>query len=225
MDKHQNTHHSPVQNEEGFVLVTSLMVMLVLTIIGIATTTNTTLELNIAANDKIYKKTFFQAEGGAILGTEIMEQNLACPVGFDQTGQGKRADGADVNVADLKDTSIRVFEKTELVLWNNQPAHKDPDVTIGNPETADIAYPRDKVDLDITQDEVGYIYVGGVTSMMSGGSLQMAAGYEGKGKAAAQGGVSKLFDIYSQFYGLSNSEAIILLGWRHVIGTEGDCEY
>ena len=38
----------------------------------------------------------------------------------------------------------------------------------------------------------------------------MAAGYEGKGKSAGQGGVAKIFEIYSQFLGLNNSEAIVV---------------
>ena len=39
----------------------------------------------------------------------------------------------------------------------------------------------------------------------------MAAGYEGKGKSAGQGGVAKIFEIYSQFLGLNNSEPSLLL--------------
>ena len=53
----------------------------------------------------------------------------------------------------------------------------------------------------------------------------MASGYEGKGKSSAQGGVAKIYDIYSQFLGPKNSESIIVAGWRHLIGTEGKCKY
>ena len=61
------------QQDEGFVLVTALLIMLILTIIGIATTTNTSIELQIAGNDKVFKKTFYEAEAGAILGEHPQE--------------------------------------------------------------------------------------------------------------------------------------------------------
>jgi len=50
-------------NEQGFVLVASLMMLMVLMIIGIAATNTTTLELQISGNDKLAKQTFYQAEG------------------------------------------------------------------------------------------------------------------------------------------------------------------
>ena len=61
--------------------------------------------------------------------------------------------------------------------------------------------------------------------MGAGGSLQDNAGYEGKGKSAAGGGIYKMYDIYSQYSGLNNTESIVLLGWRHPADWTGDCNY
>lgn len=204
-----------LHQEEGFVLVTALLIMLVLTIIGIAATTNTSIELQIAGNDKVHKKTFYEAEGGGNLGTEIIEQAFSCPVGF---GVDNTIDGIDV--AELEGT-VRVYDRNNnLTLWRNPlPAYNCSTA----PTTADAAYPI--ANLDATGIEVGYLQFGSETYMLPGGALQMAAGYEGKGKAAAQGGVAKMIDIYSQFRGLNHSESVILYGWRHVIGTEGACNY
>jgi len=52
-------------NEDGFVLVATLVILMLLVILGISTTTNTSIELQIAGNDKVYKQNFYQAEGGA----------------------------------------------------------------------------------------------------------------------------------------------------------------
>ena len=49
-------------NEEGFVLVVGMMILVVLSIIGVAATTNTSIELQIAANDKNYRLAFYAAE-------------------------------------------------------------------------------------------------------------------------------------------------------------------
>lgn len=205
-----------IHNEEGFVLVMALLVMLVLTIIGIAATTNTSIELQIAGNDKVRKATFYEAEGGAFLGTEVLEQAFGCPVGFAKTSTVD-----SVDVADLAGTVFRVYDRdNDLTLWQNKSFE---DLTsIGDISMADVAYPVANLASGIN---VGHLYLGGETQMLPGGALQMAAGYEGKGKSAGQGGSAKIFDIYSQFRGLINSETIIMFGWRHLVGMEGDCYY
>ena len=209
-----------IHREEGFVLVTALLIMLVLTIIGIAATTNTSIELQIAGNDKVHKKTFYEAEAGAILGTEILEQAFNCASGFTETGP---------DYADLPDPNpkIRVYDRSSDPTSNNPTLWTNPFITnyscdIGDQEY-DAAYPI--TNLVAGKDEVGYLQFGGGTHMLPGGALQMAAGYEGKGKSAAQGGVARIFDIYSQFKGLNNSESIIVFGWRHLVGMEDTCKY
>lgn len=54
-----------IQNQEGFILVLCMLIMVVLTVIGIAATRNTTVELQIAGNDKIYAEDLYLAEGNA----------------------------------------------------------------------------------------------------------------------------------------------------------------
>ncbi|MHB1349583.1 MAG: pilus assembly PilX family protein [Desulfobulbaceae bacterium] len=204
-----------VHGEDGFVLVMALLVMLVLTIIGIAATTNTSIELQIAGNDKVHKRTFYEAEAGAILGSEVLEQAFSCPVGFAKTSTVD-----SVDVADLTGTVVRVYDRdNDLVLYHNE--YPD-DTIIGDITKADAAYPLANL---ASGEETGYLYFGGETQMLAGGALQMAAGYEGKGKSAGQGGSAKIFDIYSQFRGLVNSESIVMFGWMHLVGMEGDCNY
>ncbi len=60
-------------NEEGFILVICLLVMLVLTVIGIAATNNTTVELQVAGNEKIYITGFYLAEAASYEGAQRLE--------------------------------------------------------------------------------------------------------------------------------------------------------
>lgn len=222
MDKFKNN----ITNEDGFVLVTSLLILLILVIIGVAATTNTMLELQIAGNEKVHKETFYSAEGSVALGVEVLEQNLYCPTGFASTG----TDDGGVSVADLEGV-IRVFERNanELTIYQNPP----PAVAdIGDITKMDVSYffPIDPAlnldDLDAAGTErASYVYIGGTTEMGAGGSLQMAAGYEGKGKSAAGGGVLKLYEVTALHRGRVNSESIIQLGWRFPVGWTGDCKY
>ena len=210
--------------EQGFVLVAALMVMLVLTIIGIIATTNTSTELQIAGNDKVYKETFYNAEAGAALGTELLEQNLACATGFSGTGKV------------VIENAVLVQEQAnnKLTFWANDAL--DPELApgdagynservVGRDADADAVFPMASVSAEVPESRVGRLYIGGRTEPLMGGALEMAAGYEGRGKSAAQGGVAKIYDIYSQYNGVSQSESIVLQGWRHVVGMEGSCLY
>lgn len=62
-----------VENEDGFVLVTALLIMVLLTILGIAATNTAITELQISANDRDYKRNFYRAEGAVMEAAQILE--------------------------------------------------------------------------------------------------------------------------------------------------------
>lgn len=62
-----NTILSSRPKEDGFILVTTLVILMLLVVLGISTTTNTNIELKIAGNDKVYKENFSMAEGGSYI--------------------------------------------------------------------------------------------------------------------------------------------------------------
>lgn len=55
----------PVSNEQGFVLIAAMMLMVVLIFIGASTIDNTTIELKISGNDRVAKDNFHRAEGAS----------------------------------------------------------------------------------------------------------------------------------------------------------------
>lgn len=56
------------RGEQGFVLLTTLLIMTLLVLLGMASTSSTIMELQIAGNDREYKRNFFRAEGAALEG-------------------------------------------------------------------------------------------------------------------------------------------------------------
>ena len=74
--------------------------------IGVAATNTTIFELKISGNDRTHKATMYQAEAGAVLSAEVLEQNINCLTGFTKT-----ATIAGTDVADL-DGSIRTWSRT-----------------------------------------------------------------------------------------------------------------
>jgi hypothetical protein len=239
-----------LRNEQGFVLVTGLLTLVVLTFLGLAATTNTSIELKIAGNDRLNQENFYDAEANLILGTEILEQNFNCGTGFSNNPGGVNVDDSyyyptsngspAVPPKDCPDwqepkrkyslieNQIRTYDQgNAIAFWRNpQPREWDDGWTVNRdvtcPAAADAAYPADNIASGVN---VGYLYIGGFSEMLPGGALQMAAGYEGKGKGSASGGVAKIIDIYSIYNGELNSQTCVVMGWRHLIGSEGDCIY
>lgn len=210
-----------IRNDDGFVLIVALLIMVVLTIIGIAATRNTSLELMIAGNDKVHKRTLYQAEAGAILSTEVLEQNINCLTGFGKTGTVD-----EIDVADLEGT-IRVWSRTDpgqngLAMYLDPLPWTATTCNITSPGKPNISYPISNIGSTV---ELTDSYVGGHTQMLPGGSLQMAAGYERKGKSGAGGGTARIYDIISRHRGLNNSQSTLIFGWRHLVGEESECIY
>lgn len=79
------------RNEEGSILIFTLLIMLVLTIIGLAASRTTDVELQITANDILNKKAFSSADAGisyAIANTSLYDDSnidSSAPVTDSQT--------------------------------------------------------------------------------------------------------------------------------------------
>ena len=171
---------------------------------GTSAISTSTMELQIATNDEIHKMAFYAADGGADLGTELVELNIACPTGFAN-------DNLTIN-------SVNIIDRD---FWMQQDEPKDGSNNV-------IPYPSD-TERDVLIGNAGgnhtNLTIFGQTAFGVGGAIEMAAAYEGKGKAAASGGVTLDYQIFSQHLGYANSESIVALHWQHLVGTEGNCMY
>ena len=204
MDIPQKCNSYSVNNQDGLVTVAALCFLIVLTIMATSAITTSNMEVQIATNDEIHKITFYAADGGADLGTELVELNIACPTGFasDNLSIG------DINIVDRDfwlQNDVPRDGSNEVVPF---PSDTERDIRIGN-----------------DTDNHTNLYVFGKTAFGVGGALEMAAADEGKGKAAASGGVTLNYEIHSQHLGFANSESIVKLHWQHVVGNEGACAY
>jgi len=193
-------------NEDGFVLVISLLILLILVIIGVAATTNTSIELQIAGNEKVHKQTFYQADGGAEMGIRLTYENAMC-----------------INMGGFAASPPGQFQVMTLDFAS--PGGYPP------PSPSDIV--RD-VFFDPSQafDNVAphtNLTVGGVTVLSEGSGSAQVSAYEGLGQSSAAGGTHVLYLINSQHRGAVNSESNIGLGWRlssHLINSasSSDCK-
>jgi hypothetical protein len=192
-----------MNNSNGGVTIAALLILAVLTIIGISSISTSNIEVQIATNDKVHKMAFYAADGGSELGTELLELNIACASGF-------ASDDLPIT------TDITAVDRD---FWMQAVAPAAP---------GDFPSDDDTV-RDVLINNAGGTHTNlsifGVTAFGVGGAIEMAAGYEGKGKGAAGGGVSLLYQIFSQHLGLADSESVVAIEWRHNIGSEGTCLY
>jgi hypothetical protein len=185
-----------LRNQDGGAIVFVLLILAVLMLVGVTSMSTSSVELQVATNDARHKIAFYQSDGGAQFAAELVEQSICCPGGFPTATVG----------------SLNVVTPT---LWMNSSA------TPASDTNRDIFYPSTYTGSEPHTN----IRVGGETVLAAGGAIQMAAGYEGKGKGAPSGGAHIIYDIYSEHLGRFNSKSQVLLQWRHVVGMEGSCLY
>jgi hypothetical protein len=191
--------------EDGSITVLALIMLALLTLLGIAATMTSSIEVQIAGNDDRHKIALYEADGGTEVGFEVLEQNIACPVGFTtfNEGVGYLEIGADVRVYS-KDFWLQESEPT-----GDYPSNSERDIRIYNTDTG----PHTNLSIF------------GSTQLSTGSAIQMSAGYEGKGKGAAAGGAYIVYRVYSKHTGIGNSQSEIMSQWRHLVGQEGACNY
>ena len=205
-----------LKDERGYVLVTALMILVILTFLGIASLNTTTFELQISGNDRMAKDAFFRADGGSEAGIELIEQNVSCPAGF------------SINQIAGVDIIERTFAYNKFPKdVHGVPAGWDDDQALNalpSDTIRSIRIPADPAQRNDTSPHTN-LAAWGSTQYQQGSAMQMVAGYEGKGKGAAAGGVAIIYNLHSQYTGMRNSESIVEILWKHVIGQEGVCNY
>jgi hypothetical protein len=205
-----------LDNERGSVLLVSVLVLLLLTIIGIFATTTTDIELRISGNEKLAKIAFYEADGGTEFGRELLEQNIACPEGFPVV--------TSETYAIIPPGETHGVFVDNPIFYRNERDEDDPSLPGDANRDIHIPYESD-VQVDDNSKPHTNLTVEGVTTLLPGSAIQMAAGYEGKGRGAAAGGTQMLFDIFSQRIGRANSRACVCIEYRHVVGDEDQCMY
>ena len=197
---------SLLNNQRGTALIVALLMLVVLTLIGISATTTTTFELQISGNDKLYKRSFFAADGGTAAGSELIEQSIEERDWTDDSTRG--------NVGILNG---------DFYLNRDTDAGIDP-IPSDNPPNLDAVIPLSAIVdttaspfvLDTSVPHTNLKIVGN-SQLSSGSAVQLASGYEGKGKGAGGGGAWIIFDVRAQHRDVRDTSVMVRLGWRHVM--------
>ena len=72
-------------NEDGSVLVLALLMLAFLSLLGVSSTTTSTIEIQIAGNDRNFKQNFYKAEAGAMEAAQRLENETDTTVQINRT--------------------------------------------------------------------------------------------------------------------------------------------
>jgi len=190
-----NVFFRPIRNEDGIVIIVALFVLVVLTLIGISATTTTTIDLQIAANDKFYKMAFYHADSGIYTTPKLISKTV---------DEGEEITGSDlgsISYLDRPSGDSTSFFRQVMGFDSYDGGTKDIAYTIANYTV--------QIDVNRTGQET-----------LVGGGAEFAAGAEGMG-VGATGGVALLYEMNSAGEGPSNASSTIVAGYRKVTGVPG----
>ena len=134
---------------------------------------------------------------------------------------GERPDATNPALSWMND-GIQNFFFRENSPWINDGVGTTQATNVPSDSVRDFSYPFQSP--TVQPAEYTNVISYGITTLSSGSAVQMAAGYDGKGKSAASGGGKIVYQIDSEFNGQRDNFAI-KVRWRHLIGHEDTCIY
>lgn len=124
--------------EQGFVLVASLMVLVILSLLGAFASSVSNTETSIASNNVIYKRAFYSGEALSVEGAAIVEEQADDWYGDDPVampaGVVDNADGSKANMSDQTAWSAANSEESSII------ALRPPGYSTGAPDNDRIRY-------------------------------------------------------------------------------------
>lgn len=208
------------KTQRGFILVTSLIFMLVLTMVAITAMDKTTMDMRMSNNSVLKARSLEASEGLRNIGGELIDAHTY------NRGWPKSASGSVEN--DTFNTTIPsglAIADVDNKLYDGNDTSTDGT----NPESVftpsklvtDLTYQHDAnsdsdyIDAEDTDAEMSVYKVATVT--IPGSGTCQVCGYEGTGKSAAAGGVVIFFDLRSSGASAGSANTVTVAEYRHVV--------
>lgn len=170
-------------NQRGIALISSLLMLVVLSLMAIGLSMDSSMNVRIAGYQRLKARSFGFAESGLMASSDLLEDNIY-EAGWDASG----ADLSYPNLGGGYTGSVLIMQGHGDFYMNANPGDDgEGDTTIRM--TVDGAGQADIV-ADVAVQKL-------VSKTATGGAMQVAAGYSGIGKSQAAGGTHILYNISS----------------------------
>lgn len=183
---------TPVSNERGMALVSALLLLLVVSLMAVGLSMDTSMDVRISAYQRFMARSFGFADAGLMAASDILEENAfesgwegTPPFTFPHLSPDYSADG-DIQI--LQDGAFYLNTNTAL-----QEIIK---------MTGDL------------QADVATQYLS--SQLATGGAIQIAAGYSGTGKGTGGGGGYIMYDLVGSGWDSNQTSTRLGLNYRFV---------
>jgi Tfp pilus assembly protein PilX len=173
-------------NEKGYILITSMLMLLVLTVIGLAAINTSTIENKLSGNMRLRERNVSKADGGLGISNKIIEHLVR---------EGDQTGFADIIGDATLETELR---SVSFDCDTNEDAN--PDVSYAVDDAA-----ANNVNVDIDK----------MYNTWGNDAIEFAAGYEGLGKGGASG-FRVFYRINASSSGLASSAAEVGSIYRYI---------
>lgn len=195
MKKSVSLMRSPLNNEKGSVIVAALFILVVVTILGIAATNTSTLELQIASNDQIIKMAFYNADS-ALYGTSKLISHAVSRGEKVDAGAGNDAPG--ITYLPTSDANADENFYREIAGFDVYGSALDIDFNPGGINALS----------DARRDRQEHV---------AGGGAEFATGAEGVGPSA----IAIYYEINSSGFSNRQTTSNLTAAYRKMVGIPG----
>ena len=184
-------HSQLINNQRGVALIAVLFLLVIMTVIGLAAMSSSTIDQRMSGNVRGMEQRFSAADGGVAMATTIIEKTVA------------------ERQVPLAYTSLVVSNQTTFV--NELMGVTPNDSVSDNPSTSpDLRTTLDNKTVGVDVDRLH-------ASIVAGGSLEFASGYEGIGAGVAGGGIEILYQDNALATDMASVQTQINSVYRHVV--------
>jgi len=193
----------PVSGERGMALISALLLLLVVSLLAVGLSMDSSMDVRLAAYQKFRARAFGFAESGLMAGADILESN-ASDSGWDDAPPFYM-DHDHHHLSNQYDGTIAV--------GSNNPDVTGIDTGVfyldKNPAENETLEMRGDINADVITQNVG-------SGINSGSAIQVAAGYAGVGKGLGGGGGYVIYNIQSTGNDAVNASARVAMNYRMV---------
>jgi Tfp pilus assembly protein PilX len=174
------------RDNDGFILITVLLLLLVLTILGIAAINTSTVENVLSGNVRLRERNLSKADAGAEISSGLIERSVR-----------------ESDITGFTNIVSPTFASTSPDYLPNELR-----AIAFDPDTQDLAFTVDSQNVTVDIDKMYSKWIGGT-------AIEFASGYEGAGKSAGSGFYT-FYRINATGFGLVLSNADVGTIYRYV---------
>lgn len=184
------------KDDKGYILITCLLLLLVLTVIGLSAIGTSTVENILSGNMRLRETNLSKSDAGTTVSVSIIERAI---------GEYNLRGYSNI----VPDANLPIELRAESFSPDN--SLDSPDVVLAVDSCDAAAPPPVRVDID-------KMYV----KWIGGSAMEFASGYEGMGKSAGSSGFYTFYRINSTGPGIVSSEACVGCIYKYVPGPEAE---